>query len=106
MNRKIKVIIKRPDEERGHVCWISSKLENLQTTVGGFIEVFPLTGNSAIICNEEGKLMGLPANCRCCGKNFVGTIIMVGLDRDDFTDVPEGAVELWKHGLLFYPVRT
>ena len=97
MNPKIKVIIKRPDEPRGHVCWISSRLENLQRTVGGYIQVFPLTGHSAIICDEEGKLV----NCRCGGQVFVGTIIFVGLDQDDFTDVPEGAIDLWKQGLVF-----
>lgn len=106
MNQKIKAIIKRPDEPRGHVSWISSTRENLQKTVGGYIEVFPLTGHCAIICDEEGKLKGKPLNCRCCGRDFVGTIIVVGLDRDDFADVPEGAVDLWKHDLLFYPVRT
>ena len=92
MNPKIKVIIKRPDEPRGHVCWISSRLENLQRTVGGYIQVFPLTGHSAIICDEEGKLKGKPVNCRCSGQVFVGTIIFVGLDQDDFTDIPEGTI--------------
>lgn len=106
MNPKIKVIIKRPDEPRGHVCWISRTLENLQRTVGGYIQSVPLTGHCAILCDEEGKLKGKPANCRCCGKNFVGTIILVGLDQDDFADVPEGAIALWRHNLLFYPVRT
>ena len=50
---KIKVIIKRPDEEFGHVCNISNSLENLQKTVGGYIEAVPLTNKNVIICNED-----------------------------------------------------
>lgn len=38
MDAKIKVIIKRADEEYGHVTNISHRLENLQNTVGGYIE--------------------------------------------------------------------
>ena len=101
MNPKIKVIIKRPDEPRGHICQIGNTLENLQATVGGYIEVFPLTGNCTVICDEEGKLKGRPVNCRCCGKDFVGTIIVAGLDQEGFADVPEGAIDLWKQGMLF-----
>ena len=35
---KIRAIIKRPDEKYGHVTNISPTLENLQKTVGGYIE--------------------------------------------------------------------
>lgn len=38
--KKIKVIVKRPDEQYGHVCHISDRLENLQKTVEGYIERF------------------------------------------------------------------
>ena len=58
---KIKAIVKRPDEVKGHVTSVSNTLENLQTHVGGYIEVFRGGPNWAIICNEEGKLLGLPA---------------------------------------------
>lgn len=40
---KIRAIIKRPDEEYGHVTHISATLENLQKTVGGYIETVGLT---------------------------------------------------------------
>lgn len=51
---KIKVLIKRPDEEVGHITYISNTLENLQRTVGGYIQVVPLiTEDAVIICNEE-----------------------------------------------------
>ena len=102
MNPKIKVIIKRPDEPRGHVCWIGRSLENLQKTVGGYIEVFPLTGNCTVICDEDGKMKGRPYNCSFYEKAFVGTIIVAGLDEKDFTDVPEGVIGVWKQGKLLH----
>ena len=67
MATKKRVIIKRPDEDYGHVTNISFDLENLQKTVGGPIEVVSL-GNSLLgepimmIINEEGKIRNLPFN--------------------------------------------
>lgn len=46
----------------GHIdpAEIDNSLEALQAAVGGYIEVVPLTSKLAVICNEEGKLIGLP----------------------------------------------
>lgn len=86
--RKIKVIIKRPDEEAGHVCNISNTLRNLQNTVGGYIEVVPITSKTVIICNEEGKLQGLPYNFRIPGDRIQGNAIICGVEGEEFADVP------------------
>ena len=104
MAEKIKVIIKRPDERKGHVTFISNTLENLQRTVGGNIEVFRFASDCAIICNEEGKLQNLTMNCFCCGELFVGDIIVVGVDGGEFCNVPKSALEMWRKGVLFQPV--
>ena len=89
---KIRAIIKRPDEEYGHVADISATLENLQKTVGGYIETVGLTESDVIIVNEEGKLLGLEKNLRMYGDTvyadtLVGTIIVLGTEGDEFTDV-------------------
>ena len=60
---KIKSIVKRADEEYGHMTWISNTLENLQRTVGGYIETVTLPGGVVIICDEEGRIKGKPFNC-------------------------------------------
>lgn len=39
---------------------VPNTLEALQQAVGGYIEVVPLTEQLCVICNEEGKLLGLP----------------------------------------------
>jgi hypothetical protein len=75
-------------------------LEWLNKMVGGYIELYPIAGDAAIVCNEEGKITGLPDNFTFLdfrkGKiqrmeSFVGTVVFVGLknakegvDFDDF----------------------
>lgn len=87
MDKKISVIIKEPGKVPRHVN-ISTTLENLQRTVGGYIETVTFATDACIICNEEGRLQGLPFCCRIFGVDFVGTIIMIGVNGEDFTDWP------------------
>lgn len=86
MAHKIKVIIKRPDEEYGHVTSISYTLENLQKTVDGYIETLTMPGYTLIV-NEEGIPLGMPFNCKVAGFNLFGTIIVAGVQGDEFADV-------------------
>ena len=87
---KIKVIIKRPDELIGHVCWISNTLENLQRNVGGYIETLTILRNPdvIIIMNEDGKLDDSKYNFKIPGDQIFGVIIVCGRDGDNFADVP------------------
>ena len=94
--KKIKVIIKRPDELYGHVCNISSSLENLQKIVGGYIETVHLTDDVVIICNEEGKLQNLPFNMNLHNEELVGTIIVCGIQFDELSDL-EVSFDEWKY---------
>jgi hypothetical protein len=45
---------------------ISDSLDALQAIVGGYIEPVPLAPNILLICNERGKLDGLPFNRTVC----------------------------------------
>lgn len=92
---KIKVIVKDPGKP-ARVVWISNTLENLQRTVGGYIETVTISTDVVIICNEEGKLLGLPHNCRLCGCDFVGTLIIVGIDKDEFCSLSDEIIRLLK----------
>lgn len=85
---KIKVIIKRPDEAVGHMTWIENSLKNLQRTVDGYIETVTIGTDLVIICNEEGRLKGLPYNCTICDMDFFGDLIFAGIDGDEFADIP------------------
>ena len=67
-----------------------SGLREMQAVVGESIQaVYPYKEQVAIVCNEEGRLCGLPYNCRFVGVDFVGTILVVGRNKDEFCDVPE-----------------
>lgn len=85
---KIKAIVKRTDEAVGHMTWISNTLENLQRTVGGYIEAVQLWNDIVVICDEEGRIKRKDANCVVKGIDFVGDIIVLGIDGDEFADVP------------------
>jgi hypothetical protein len=96
MAKKIKCIVKRPDEQFGHVTWVSDLLENLQKTVGGYIETATLDNGVVLICNEEGRIRDMQYNFtlrRMRGvvtvQNAIfGTVIACGVDGDEFADIP------------------
>ena len=99
MGKKINVIIKRPGEPIGHMEVIEDKLAVLQDIVGGYIESVTLDSDFMIICNEEGRWKGFEHNAEICGVDFVGTVIGVGVDGEDLTDVPM-TIEDWKYFCL------
>lgn len=90
---KIRAIVKRWDEEYGHMTSVSNTLKNLQNIVDGYIETVTLreTPDSepiVIICNEEGLISDLQYNCTIAGHQLFGDIVVVGVDGDEFGDIP------------------
>ena len=87
----MKAIVKRIDEEIGHFEDIENELKVLQDLVGGYIECITFE-EIVVICDEEGLLKGKKRNCTVdtplFKNSFVGDIVVVGHDEDDFTDVP------------------
>ena len=58
----LKVLIVEP-LKAPYVAEINDSLESMQDIVGGLIQViYPFDDPVALICNDEGKLMGLPLN--------------------------------------------
>lgn len=88
----MKIIGKRP-RCKATVIEIENTLEALQKEVGGQIETVTVAEDCCIICNENGRLMGLPYNLTFCGVSFVGTIIFVGVAGDEFTDLRDEQIE-------------
>lgn len=60
-DEKIKVLVIRPNKYP-KIIEIENTLEAMQRVVGGRIEPFYLDDNAVIICNDEGKMNGLPLN--------------------------------------------
>ena len=87
MKETIRAIVKEPGKEAQEER-IGNDLKSLQKRVGGYIETVTVQEDLVIICNEEGKLLGLPHNCTLLGEPFCGTILFVGVDGENFADCP------------------
>ena len=89
----ITVLVIEP-EKKPYVKSISSELKSLQQEVGGYIQaIYPWEEPCAIICNEEGKLTGLPFNRALRNKDgdiydiIAGTFWVVGLGEENFASL-------------------
>ena len=73
---------------------LSNNLSSLQSAVGGFIELVGIDENVCILCNEEGKLMGLEGNRRLGNDVLVGTFYVVGVNQEgDLTSLTEDQLQ-------------
>ena len=72
---------------------IENTLEAFQREVGGYIETIGITTDACIIVNEEGLINDMPFNTRLFGRQLFGTILIVGVDGDEFCDLP--VPDLW-----------
>ena len=87
----MKILYKKPGEAP-EIRDVANDLEVLQDLVGGYIETVTV-GNVVIICNEEGKLKGMPLNFLVKTRNYtepiVGPAIFCRTDHWDFTDIQD-----------------
>lgn len=91
---------KRPAETE-----IDGSLESMQRIVGGLIQaVFPFEEPVALICNDEGKLLGLPLNRALWDDKgnvydiIAGTFFLCGApgDSEDFTSLTEEQLQWYR----------
>ena len=82
---------------------ISTDLDSLQKAVSegcehqGLIEIITVDNGVVILCNEEGKLMGLPGNRRLGNDILVGTFYVAGDDkRGNLCSLTERQIAFWK----------
>lgn len=84
---QINVVIKRPGYQSFTDPLFDNTLEAFQKAVGGYIETVTLCSDLIIVCNEEGRIRGLPYNTTIAGIDFYGTIIAVSKRRDEFASI-------------------
>ena len=91
------VLIVEP-EKSPRMANISGDLESLQKAVGGYIEaVYPYDDPVAIVCHEEGKLIGLPLNRKLEDYDIIaGTFIVCGLGEEDFDSLTPELAEKYR----------
>lgn len=83
----MRVVAKKPGEP-AEIIDIDNDLKALQEYVGGNIETLTFPTNACVICNGEGRIIGLPYNMTFLGHRFCGPILIVGIKGDEFTDCP------------------
>lgn len=79
MKKEIKVVMVEP-LKCPTITTINNDLESLQKAVGGLIEFVDIEENVCILCNEEGKLIGLEGNRRLNNDIIVGTFYVCGIN--------------------------
>lgn len=91
-------------------------LPDMQQLVGGDIEaVYPFQEPVALVCNSEGKLLGLPMNRPLLDKDYLpydiirGTFFVAGLGQEDFISLTDEQIQRYKSlydNMQILPVRT
>ncbi len=102
MSDKIKVLLVEPMKPC-RVQEISDTLEDMRQIVGGDIQaVYPFRDEVALVCNEEGKHMGLPYNRPLTNDRGVpydiirGTFFLAGLGTESFVSLTEAQIQRYK----------
>ncbi len=103
---KIDALLIKPGEFPERVN-ISTDLEALQKSVGGLIEVtYPFADEVGLICNEEGKIRGMPLNRAIFSDGgslndiIAGPFIIAGLTEESFGSLSEDQMQ--HYGELFH----
>lgn len=84
----MRAIYKKPGKA-AEIIHIEDTDEALQGAVGGYFEVVPMRRDAAIVCNEDGKLMGMPFNFGFRGDAIVGPALILGMEGESFSDIPK-----------------
>lgn len=92
---RIKVMIVKP-HQRPCIESIDNTLDAKREVVQGEIEAVELSDTASLICNEEGKFIGLEANRRLGSDVIVGTFLIAGTDgSEDFCSLSDDDIELY-----------
>ena len=98
----MKILVVEPMKEP-YEKEIQGSLEEMQAIVGGYIQaVYPFEDPVAVVCNEEGKLMGLPYNRLLqddSGRPYdvlCGTFFVTGLGDADFASLSPDLMRKYK----------
>lgn len=104
---KMKILIIEPHREP-YETDINLQLKTMQTLVGGYIQIlYPFSEDPeiALICNDEGKLMGLPLNRPLFDEDGMIYDIIAGTfflcrapaDSESFMGLEEEQIIKYKH---------
>ena len=75
---------------------VPHELTAMQQTVGGLIEVVRNGDGTLLVCNEEGKLLGMEGNRRIPGDVLAGPFFVVGDTGETFRSLTEEELVRYK----------
>ena len=103
MNKKTITVLMVEPNEHPKVVQLATDLDSLQKAVSigadyqGLIELLPLEKGICILCNEEGKLIGLPGNRRIGCDVIAGVFYIVGSDHHhNLVSLTDQQLEIYK----------
>lgn len=93
----MKIVLVEPGKP-SRAAEIDGSLASMQQLVGGAIQaVYPWEDRAALVCNDEGKLIGLPLNRAIEDYDVIaGTFFICGLGEDNFTGLTEQQLERYQ----------
>lgn len=99
VNEKLNVLVVEPMKEP-YIKEVDSGLESLQKEVGGMIQVtYPYEDLVGIVCNDKGKINGMPLNRAIYDDRdnmtdiIAGTFLVVGLSDDSFISLTDEQIK-------------
>ena len=106
MNKEKMTVLKVFPGKLPETVVLPDTLEDLQKAVGGYIEVIhPFDDSACIICNEEGKLNGLPLNRALTDDSgkitdiIAGAFLVAGVSDEGFSSL--SAEQIRKYSDLY-----
>lgn len=86
---------------------VINTVDGIQKAIGGFFEVYRLSDDVALLCDGDGRLKQLPFTMSAVLPNygltsFCGPVLIVGLRRGNFVNLPEEKVNHIKQCIEYH----
>ena len=95
MKENLRILMVEP-HKAPYEASVPHELTAMQQTVGGLIEVVRNGDGTLLVCNEEGKLLGMEGNRRIPGDVLAGPFFVVGDAGETFRSLTEEELERYK----------
>ena len=89
--------------EKPKIVTLKNDLDSLQKAVSigadyqGLIEIIPLCDGTCVLCNEEGKLIGLQGNRRIANDIIAGVFYIVGEnDEGELISLADRQIQIYE----------
>lgn len=101
----MRVLVKEVGKD-AEVREIDDSLESMQGIVGGYIEDVYIGNGVHIVCNEEGKIDGLPTNLETEYDEIVGNVLFCATDAWDYCSLTDEQIEYAQTWCILHDVGS